>query len=92
MGFITNLLKEQRHSQFIRKLLPWTIYALLPIALFRLYFHPIHLPDSNIHQIPQIIVSSLSPPRFSPSPVPQGTAGRTWFFINLVFQVFFFIY
>lgn len=97
MGFITNLWKEQRHSQFIKKLIPWTIYALLPIALFRLYFHPIHLPDSSIHQIPQIIVSSssssssLSPPHFSPSSVHEGTRTRTnqdCFFISLLFQVF----
>ncbi|KGN51829.1 protein ALTERED XYLOGLUCAN 4 [Cucumis sativus] len=70
MGFITNLLKEQRHTLFIRKLLPWFIYALLPLAFFRLYFHPIHLPLNSIHQTPQIVVSSsLSTPPFSSSPV-----------------------
>lgn len=72
MVSITNLLKEPRHSQFIKKLVPWTIYALLPIALFRLYCHPIHLPDSPIHRTPQIIASSsLSPPHFSPSSVHE---------------------
>lgn len=41
------------YSLFIRKLLPWFIYALFALGFFWLYFHPIHLPETSIHQTPK---------------------------------------
>ncbi|KAH7570236.1 hypothetical protein ACOSP7_018260 [Xanthoceras sorbifolium] len=58
---------------FAKKLLPWTLYTILPIAIFRLYFYPLQLPQSATDQLPlntPIILtsfSSSSPPPFSSS-------------------------
>ncbi|KAK9276661.1 hypothetical protein L1049_006197 [Liquidambar formosana] len=63
----TSPLKQQPHS-FTKKLIAWTLYALLPIALLRLYFYPIPLPQSLTDQLPHndpiiITTSSSSSPQ-----------------------------
>ena len=46
-------LKGQSHSHSLtKKFLPYALYALLPIALFRLYFHPFPFPQSTTDQLP----------------------------------------
>ena len=40
---ITNPFKDQSLS-LTKRLLPWTLYALLPIVLLRLYFYPLPFP------------------------------------------------
>ncbi|CAK9182487.1 unnamed protein product [Ilex paraguariensis] len=55
--------KHQSHS-FAKKFLPWTLYALLPIALIRLYFYPIPHSLSPTDQLPPnnpIIITTPSP-------------------------------
>ncbi|KAL5552949.1 hypothetical protein UlMin_040350 [Ulmus minor] len=44
--------KDQSYSSLTKKLLPWTIYCLLPIAILRLYFFPLNLPLSSTDQLP----------------------------------------
>ncbi|KAA8533106.1 hypothetical protein F0562_033361 [Nyssa sinensis] len=48
-----------------KKFLPWTLYALLPIAIIRLYFYPTILPISpsdQLHQKSSIITTTSSSP------------------------------
>ncbi|XWS34854.1 hypothetical protein CRYUN_Cryun21dG0072700 [Craigia yunnanensis] len=58
-------LKGQSHSHSLtKKFLPYALYALLPIALFRLYFHPFPLPQSTtdqLHHNNRIILTTSSP-------------------------------
>ncbi|KAK8526483.1 hypothetical protein V6N13_017513 [Hibiscus sabdariffa] len=65
---VTSPLKGQTHSRsFITKFLPYVLYALFPVALFRFYFHP--FPLSTTDQIPHsnriILTSSSSTPPLS---------------------------
>ncbi|XP_057484795.1 xyloglucan O-acetyltransferase 1-like [Actinidia eriantha] len=63
----SNPFKEQS-SSLTKKILPFTLYALLPIALIRLYFYPIPLSVSSTNQIPQnnpILITTTSPPSSS---------------------------
>ncbi|KAI3412312.1 PMR5N domain-containing protein [Psidium guajava] len=50
-----------------RRFLPYTIYAILPLALFRLYFYPLPLPQSPTDRLPRsdhiLVGPSLSSPR-----------------------------
>ncbi|KAG2707505.1 hypothetical protein I3760_05G150100 [Carya illinoinensis] len=76
--------KDQTHS-LAKKILPWTIYALLPIALFRLYFYPLQLPQSSTDQLPNttpITISSSSsslslPPTQFHSSEEEGKTNET---------------
>ncbi|XP_017970042.1 PREDICTED: protein ALTERED XYLOGLUCAN 4 [Theobroma cacao] len=66
----TSPLKRQSHSHSLtKKFLPYALYALLPIALFRLYFHPFPLPQSTTEQLPHnnriILTTSSSSSSFS---------------------------
>ncbi|KAK3223260.1 hypothetical protein Dsin_010285 [Dipteronia sinensis] len=49
---------------FTKKLLPWTLYTILPIAIFRCYFYPLQFPHSSTDELslntPIIITSSSS--------------------------------
>lgn len=74
----TSPFKDQPHC-LARRFLPWTIYAILPLAIFRLYLYPLQLPRSSPDQLSSTTAttvtsfSDLSPPlptRFSSS---QGT-------------------
>jgi len=60
---ITNPFKDQSLS-LIKRLLPWTLYALLPIVLLRLYFYPLPFPPSPEtelpHSTPTTIISQSS--------------------------------
>lgn len=73
---VTSPLKGQSHSRSLtRKLLPYVLYALLPIAVFRFYFHPFPSPLSTSDQLPHpnriiLTTSSSSPP---PSSFSRGT-------------------
>lgn len=66
-GGLGSPLKDQSYS-LTKKLLPWTIYAIFPLAIFRLYFYPLQLPQSSEDQLPATSTisfadsSSLSPP------------------------------
>ncbi|XP_028801932.1 protein ALTERED XYLOGLUCAN 4-like [Neltuma alba] len=68
----TNPFKDQSFS-FPKKLFPFALYALLAIALLRLYFYPLRLPPSpDSSHLPQSTVpisshSSFSPPAASSS-------------------------
>nr|AFK42435.1 unknown [Lotus japonicus] len=70
----TNQFKDQSIS-FTKRLVPWTLYALLPIVLLRLYFYPLPFPASPEpelpHSTPNTIIShtSSSPP--PPPPPPE---------------------
>ncbi|KAF8378321.1 hypothetical protein HHK36_029660 [Tetracentron sinense] len=74
-------LKDQPHS-LTTKLLPWSLYALLSLALLRLYFYPLPLTQSLLHQVPQnkpiIITSSSSQEddRFNRIPCDYTTNGK----------------
>ncbi|XP_062110239.1 xyloglucan O-acetyltransferase 1 [Humulus lupulus] len=79
MGTTISPFKEYHSHFFTKKLLPWTIYCILPIAVFRLYFYPLNLPESSIDQLPNstpITVtksfSSFSPPPSSSSQENEG--------------------
>ncbi|KAK1555899.1 hypothetical protein Q3G72_033093 [Acer saccharum] len=66
---------HQPHS-FTKKLLPWTLYTILPIAIFRCYFYPPQFPHSSTDELslntPIIIPSSSSSaPPFSSSSLSQ---------------------
>ncbi|KAF5741049.1 protein ALTERED XYLOGLUCAN 4 [Tripterygium wilfordii] len=56
-------LKDQQPLSFAKKFLPWTVYALLPIALFRLYFYPLPQSPTTPHNI--LYSSSPYSPPFS---------------------------
>ncbi|GKV22823.1 hypothetical protein SLEP1_g32646 [Rubroshorea leprosula] len=57
--------KDQPHTTSLtRKLLPYTVYALLPIAIFRLYFYPLPFPQPSTDQLPRsdrVILSASVP-------------------------------
>ncbi|KAM7484268.1 hypothetical protein LguiA_000277 [Lonicera macranthoides] len=72
----TNLLKEPVPHFLRTKLLTWTLYALLPIALIHLYFYPIPLSLFPTDQLPQhnnpiILKTPLSPPPSPPKEVEK---------------------
>lgn len=56
---------QQSHTlNLAKKLLFWALYALLLVALARLYFYPVPLSLSTVDRLPQgnpILISSLSP-------------------------------
>lgn len=71
----SNTSKEQSFS-LTKKLLPWTLYALLPVALIRLYFYPLPFPSSPETELPHsttISHSSYTPPSFTST--PPSTSG-----------------
>ncbi|XP_048135859.1 xyloglucan O-acetyltransferase 1 isoform X2 [Rhodamnia argentea] len=49
------------------RFLPYTIYAILPMALFRVYFYPLPVPQSPTDRLPRsdhiLVAPSLSSPR-----------------------------
>ncbi|GMN41675.1 hypothetical protein TIFTF001_010895 [Ficus carica] len=70
---------HHQHNPFhflTKKLLPWTLYSLLPIALLRLYFYPLNFPlSSSDHLLPttspisipfSISISISNPPPLIP--------------------------
>ncbi|XP_022726075.1 protein ALTERED XYLOGLUCAN 4-like [Durio zibethinus] len=66
---VTSPLKGQSHSHSFTKFLPYALYALLPIALFRLYFHPFPFPQSTTDQLShnsRIILTTSSSSSSSP--------------------------
>ncbi|KAJ8451664.1 hypothetical protein Cgig2_018298 [Carnegiea gigantea] len=75
----TNRWKSQQPQHLIKKLLPYVVYALLPIALFSFYFYPFpRLPqppaaDHFSHVTPA--VSTTSPLSYSASP-PSRAQGK----------------
>ncbi|MED6136804.1 Xyloglucan O-acetyltransferase 1 [Stylosanthes scabra] len=52
MGSTIPLLKEQSLFVITKKVLPWILYALLPLALLRLYFYPLPFPPSPETELP----------------------------------------
>ncbi|XP_062159522.1 xyloglucan O-acetyltransferase 1 [Alnus glutinosa] len=74
--------KDQTYS-LTKKLLPWTIYAIFPLAIFRLYFYPLQLPQSSTDQLPNTssitvtITSSSSSPTHISSSKEQERADDT---------------
>lgn len=67
MGVMSPL-KGQSHSHSLtKKFLPYALYALLPLALFRLYFHPFPLPQSSTDQLPHNNGITLTTSSFSSS-------------------------
>lgn len=72
---ISNPFKDQLHS-LTKKLFPWTLYALLPIALLSLYLYPLPFLPSTESELPHsttTIISHSSPPSFTSTPPPLGT-------------------
>ena len=79
MGVMTPL-KGQSHSHSLtKKFLPYALYALLPVALFRLYLHPFTLPQSTTDQLHHnnriILTTSSSPPPLDLS-LSKGTLSK----------------
>ncbi|XVF44067.1 hypothetical protein PTKIN_Ptkin02bG0090600 [Pterospermum kingtungense] len=79
---VTSPLKGQSHSHSItKKLFPYCLYALLPIALFRLYFHPFPFPQSTTDDLPHnnriILTTSSSPPPSLSVPKEEEIAEET---------------
>ncbi|KAK4779661.1 hypothetical protein SAY87_015767 [Trapa incisa] len=70
---LTSPFKEQQPQSWTRKLLPWTIYALASVALFRLYFYSLPFsppsPDQFSPSLPVLVASSFS--SYSPAPALQ---------------------
>ncbi|PNX71283.1 hypothetical protein L195_g027158 [Trifolium pratense] len=68
---ISNPYKDQFHS-LTKKLFPWTLYALLPIALLSLYLYPLPFLPSTESELPHstsnIIISHSTPPSFASTP------------------------
>ncbi|XP_022734408.1 protein ALTERED XYLOGLUCAN 4-like isoform X2 [Durio zibethinus] len=66
MGVISPLKGQSHTHSLTKKFLSYVLYALLPIALFRLYCHPFPLPQSTTDQLPHnnrlILTTSSSPP------------------------------
>ncbi|KAF8040508.1 hypothetical protein BT93_B2665 [Corymbia citriodora subsp. variegata] len=80
MGGSSPLFKDHsshQHSAFFSfwKYLTYTVYAILPIALFRLYFHPLPLPHSPTDRLP-LSDHILVAPYLSSSSPPAEEAGR----------------
>ncbi|GAB4839841.1 Xyloglucan O-acetyltransferase 1 [Ancistrocladus abbreviatus] len=69
----TNAFKAKPHF-LLKRLLPYLLYAIFPIAFFRLYFYPSSLPQSPSDQLPInspiFIASAISSNSSSPSPSP----------------------
>lgn len=68
---ISSPFKDQTHPYTLfKKLLPYALYALFPIALLRLYLHPPSLPQSPIDPLPNVnpIIFPSSSSSFSSSP------------------------
>ncbi|RDX80276.1 Protein ALTERED XYLOGLUCAN 4, partial [Mucuna pruriens] len=60
----TNQMKEHSLS-LVKRLLPWTLYALIPIALLHFYLNPLPFPSSPETELSHSLTSSfssLSPP------------------------------
>ncbi|CAI8587644.1 unnamed protein product [Vicia faba] len=74
MGFSLYPFKDHFHS-LTKKLFPWTLYALLPIALLSLYLYPLpFLPSTESelsHSISNTIISHSTPPSFPSTPPPS---------------------
>ncbi|XWS22559.1 hypothetical protein CRYUN_Cryun29cG0046700 [Craigia yunnanensis] len=75
-------LKGQSHFHSLtKKFLPYALYALLPIALFRLYFHPFTLPQSTTDQLPYnnriILTTTTSSSSFSKGTSKEEMAYQT---------------
>jgi hypothetical protein len=72
---ISNPFKDQFHS-LTKKLFPWTLYALLPIALLSLYLYPLPFLPSTESELPHstsnIIISHSTPPSFASIPPTSG--------------------
>ncbi|GLT50171.1 hypothetical protein SLA2020_236770 [Shorea laevis] len=72
---VSSSFKDQSHTPSLtRKLWPYTIYALLPIAIFRLFFYPLPLPQPSTDQLPRsnrLILSASVPPSLSSSSFSQ---------------------
>ncbi|GAU36885.1 hypothetical protein TSUD_220540 [Trifolium subterraneum] len=68
---ISNPFIDQFHS-LTKKLFPWTLYALLPIALLSLYLYPLPFLPSTESELPHstsnIIISHSTPPSFASTP------------------------
>ncbi|KAK9675699.1 hypothetical protein RND81_11G024400 [Saponaria officinalis] len=48
MGITINSWKSQKPQSLTKKLLPYVLFAFLPIILLRFYLHPSHLPHSSV--------------------------------------------
>ena len=88
-----NPFRDQYSISLTKRLLPWTLCALLPIALLHLYFYPL-LPfapspktelshSSSITIISHSSESSLSASPPSPSPSSAGTYMHTFILLKL---------
>ncbi|CAL8994320.1 unnamed protein product [Prunus brigantina] len=72
MGTTTSPFKDPSHHSLARKLLPYAIYVILPIAVIRLYLYTPSLPQST-DQLPHstaITISTTSSSSSSPSSLP----------------------
>ncbi|XP_047332446.1 xyloglucan O-acetyltransferase 1 [Impatiens glandulifera] len=58
--------QQQQWSPYLKKILPWAMFSLLPLALFRIYFYPLTNIDDDHHPIKPIITTIATFP--SPSP------------------------
>ncbi|KAF8390364.1 hypothetical protein HHK36_024889 [Tetracentron sinense] len=76
-----NPFKDQSHS-LTKKILPWALYALLPLALLRLYFYPLPqfkaLPGEAPQNKPNIITSSSSQEGESFNEIPCDYTNGKW--------------
>ncbi|XP_044492271.1 protein ALTERED XYLOGLUCAN 4-like [Mangifera indica] len=53
--------KDQHSYSFTKKFLPWFFYCTIAIAIFRLYFYPLHLVrQSTIDQLPDTLITPSS--------------------------------
>ncbi|GLU03055.1 hypothetical protein SLE2022_202730 [Rubroshorea leprosula] len=72
---VSSSFKDQSHTPSLtRKLWPYTIYALLPIAIFLLFFYPLPLLPPSTDQLPRsnrLILSASVPPSLSSSSFSQ---------------------
>lgn len=57
----TNQIKDQSLS-LTKRLFPWTLYALIPIALLHFYLNPLSFPPSPESELPHSLTSHFSPP------------------------------
>lgn len=69
--------QQQQWSLFFKKLLPWGMFAVLPLALFRIYFYPLdqnssHYPIQQHQQQPAILLTSITTSSSPPPPPPKG--------------------
>ncbi|KAI6686529.1 hypothetical protein NL676_032442 [Syzygium grande] len=71
---------DQKHQQrsflfSFWRFLPYTIYAILPLALFRLYFYPLPLPPSPTDHLPGSDRILATPSLSSPPPQAEEAGG-----------------